>query len=315
MTKATNNIEIRILGQRRSGNHAIIAWLHDLYPDRSICFLNNIRHGDYDPFENHARIELTGIDESTDTETLRKIYKDVLIYSYEDSESLEVDSIDFVSSVFNESFERKRESYLGKSEHRFDVNIIRDPFNCLASRLVQLRKKRRKGGLDNINLIKDNWKVVANKVLHMKKNENSYEIVINYNKWICDKSYQKKLSKRLMGHYSIASINDISLYGGGSSFERKHMSLLTFRDLVAKWHKMLSFKRWIRFNEYLIRFLMSKKKPDEFLTRWQKLSNDEEYRALFVDREIIELSESIFGEIPGTREFVKEVCGDVLPLP
>lgn len=244
MSNATNNIEIRVIGQMRSGNHAIIAWLQNLYPNKSICFLNNIRHGDYDPFENYAQIELTGIDELTDTDTLKNSNKDVLIYSYEDSKSLEIENVDFISSISNESFERNREQYFGKSNHRFDVIIIRDPFNCLSSRLVLLRKRGPMGGLDNLTLIKENWKILAKKALQIREKSNADEIVINYNKWISDNTYQAEIAKKLMGIYAVSSLDNISKYGPGSSFSNTNVPRLTMDDLIEKWHKIFSLKRW-----------------------------------------------------------------------
>lgn len=307
MTTATNNIEIRILGQMRSGNHAFVDWLYELYPDRLICFLNNVRHGDHDPFESYTQLHVRGIDDSLDATSIRHIDKDVLIYSYEDRMSLELDNVDFLSSVFNKDFERKREFYLGQSRLRFDIIIIRDPFNCLASRLVQLRNRGGLGGLENMKLIRDNWKVVATRVASIKNQASTHEIVVNYNKWIRDETYQEELSKSLMGEFSRKSVDDIPFFGGGSSFERTNISRrLTGKDLISKWRKFFSLKRWLRLHSYFNRVFVPNR-PDEFLRRWQLLANDPEYRELFVDREVLELSERIFGEIPGTREFVKDV--------
>jgi hypothetical protein len=310
MTKAKNNIEIRVLGQMRSGNHAIISWLHSLYPNKSICFLNNIRHGDYDPFENYAQKELTGMDEFKDTETLRNRDKDVLIYSYEDRKSLKTDNIDFVSSVFNKNFEMRREDYLGTSTRRLDIIIIRDPFNCLASRIVLLRRRGGLGGLENMHLIKENWKIVARRACDIEKVSGHDQIVINYNRWLFNNAYRKQLSELLMVQTSGKLPQGISHYGHGSSFTHKHIAQLSPRDLITKWHKLLSIKRWIRLKEYLERlFAPSKLNTGDLLIRWKLLSEDDEYRELFRDSELLALSEELFGEITGTREFVEEVCG------
>ncbi len=104
----------------------------------------------------------------------------------------------------------------------------------------------------------------------------------------------------------------ISNYGGGSSFDRTNIPRLTLRDVFVKWQLLLSFKRWRHFHEYFKRLFVSKKVPDEFLTRWHELYNDEEYRKLIASRELLELSEAIFGEIQGTREFVKVACSPKL---
>jgi hypothetical protein len=41
--------------------------------------------------------------------------------------------------------------------------------------------------------------------------------------------------------------------------------------------------------------------------RWKHLAEDNKFRALFFDDELLSLSEDLFGEIPGTREFVKSI--------
>ncbi len=50
---------------------------------------------------------LTGIDYTADIEALRKIEKGVLVYSYEDKASLEVEGVDFNSAVSSMSALRK----------------------------------------------------------------------------------------------------------------------------------------------------------------------------------------------------------------
>ena len=62
LSYGTNEIEIRVLGLQRSGNHALITWITAQYPKKSWCFLNNIKHGDYDPhrrkLQDSARISI-----------------------------------------------------------------------------------------------------------------------------------------------------------------------------------------------------------------------------------------------------------------
>ena len=68
----TNFLEIRVIGLMRSGNHAIIDWIQQQYAGHSICFLNNVKHGEIDPYTNYTNISLTGIVEEIDIEALRK---------------------------------------------------------------------------------------------------------------------------------------------------------------------------------------------------------------------------------------------------
>lgn len=306
MTKVMNSVEIRVLGQMRSGNHAIIAWLHSLYPKKSICFLNNVQHGDFDPFENYMQMELTGMDECSEAEILRNRARDVLIYSYEDRNCLAESNLDLVSSVYDERFEARREEYVGASARRFDIVIVRDPFNCLASRITLLRKRGALGGLANMSLIRDNWKAVARKAIDLEKTGRRDQITINYNRWVFDDVYREHLSKLLMAQSAGTVPTNPPEYGGGSSF----IEPLTFGDLFRKRRKLLSIKRWLRFNEYLRRLIPRLRiNKGDLLTRWTMLSGDDEYRELFRDPDVLSLSEQLFGEIPGTREFVRNVCG------
>ena len=307
MSEIRNRIEIRVLGLMRSGNHAIISWICGLYPDQKICFLNNVQHGDKDPYETCVQRELIGISDELDNEAIRNTKKDVLVYSYEDKKSLEESRIDLISSVFSDAFEKNRENYLGKSESRFDIIIIRDPFNCFASRFnLLLRERNGMGGCKNMQVIKDNWKATAKMVLQALRQEEPNRIVINYNKWIGERLYQEDVARRLMGKPSFKSLDDISTYGGGSSFEP---SRLTIRDLFLKWDRFASIKRWANFDDYYKRLVLSKKKrtPDDFLSRWKMVSGEKDFCELFTDREIYDLSVAIFGEIPGTYEFVKGI--------
>ena len=125
-------------------------------------------------------------------------------------------------------------------------------------------------------------------------------------------AYRGRISKRLLARMTVPKPDfSISHYGGGSSFS-DIICPLTFRDLAMKWKKLFSLRRWLLIHHYLTRIFLSKQKvkANDLLLRWQNLSNDQIYRRLFLDREIIELSEIMFGEIPGTREFVGEVCRD-----
>ena len=310
MKEIVNNIEIRVVGQMRNGNHAIIDWIRGLYPNRSVCFLNNIRHGNSDPFKAFAQIETYNIDKQSDIEALRNTKKDILIYSYEDNDTLEAAGIDIIRSVFDKAFEKNREYYLGKSKHHFDILIIRDPFNSFASRLTLLRKRGGDGagGLTNLQTIKENWKAIAKKVVQIEEKGDGGMMVINYNKWISDETYSKSLSRRLMGSYWKKSLDDIAPYGGGSSFDHSNIKKLRVRDLFLKWYKLLSMRRLLHAKSNFKRFFIRPKTPHEFLTRWRAMAYDKEFRGLFEDRDIFELSEAIFGEIPDTRGMLMPPC-------
>src|SRR4030095_14422894 len=141
----TNFLEVRAYGLMRSGNHAIIEWVQNQFTGEITCFLNNVKHGDHDPYNSYEQRVLTGIDNQIDIETLRMTKKRLLVYSYEDRYELEAGNRTFHESVFQSGFEKKRRFYLGASKHEFDILIVRDPFNFFASRLKLMQVRGPQG--------------------------------------------------------------------------------------------------------------------------------------------------------------------------
>lgn len=301
-----NFIEIRVYGLRRSGNHAIIKWIQEQYSGHITCFLNNVVHGS-DPYINFNQSVLTGIDEQIEIETLRKIKKRLLIYSYEDSNYHKMQNTDFLSSVFRPDFEENRISYLGISQHQFDVAIIRDPFNSFASRLTMFQENRSGGSVTDMPLISNNWKIMAKEVINLTKDPKEGKLVINYNRWVTDQNYRENLSKQLKGKFIDSSISKVANFGGGSSFQETNIEKLTIKTLITRWYKILDIRRFAKIGFYWKRLFAPKLNKSVFFERWKVVSDDEKFRILFLDNEIIELSEELFGEIPGTREFVKSL--------
>lgn len=133
-----NEREIRVIGLRRSGNHAIINWIGKQAKGNSI-FINHVKPGE-NPYRNqHENAISRGriADEKADWKYRPLGWwekerhgqfsgKYCLIYSYEDQE---------LERIAHRVFESKREIYLGKSACRLDVVVMRDPFNLFASRL------------------------------------------------------------------------------------------------------------------------------------------------------------------------------------
>jgi len=305
----TNTIEIRVYGLMRSGNHAIIEWIQNQFPDQPKCFLNNVKHGNFSPFNNYSQKVVSKIDSHIDDETLRKVSKHLLIYSYEDRNHLEIQNIDFLSSVFQPDFEKNRERFLGKSEYRFDVAIIRDPFNCFASRMVAISKRGGMGGVRDMELVVKSWKQLAKHVIANKESPKPENITINYNSWNSDINYRKYISQKLMGMFNDVTLNIIPSFGKGSSFGELNITKITAKDIFLNWRKIFKFKRLMNIHHYIRRFISPKTSLNRnvFFERWKLLSNNQHFRNIFLDSEILELSEIIFGEIPETRQFVDSI--------
>jgi len=299
---ATNFLELRVYGLMRSGNHPIIEWIQQQHYGSITCHLNNVAHGDCDPYKSFTQVVVTGMDASVDLDTLRKLKKRLLIYSYEDRDHLEIHNIDFLTSVFHQDFQKNRVRYLGTSEHQFDVLIIRDPFNCLASRIKLHKERGSQGGVNDIAVVLDNWKRLAKEAVAIRKAGRPDKIVITFNQWLRDIEYRRELSRKLLGCPDDSSMNRISTFGGGSSFSTKPK--LTLGDVVSKWYNIFDFRRYREWDQYAKRLIMRRHCNDEFLERWMYFLEDENYRKLLSDREIIDLSQELFGEIKGTREFL-----------
>ena len=179
MSDIINEVEIRVAGMRRSGNHAIINWLVSHYND-SVCFLNNCEIGN--PLVNYGKDSLDKFNgnslfdfEKEGQGDFRK--KDCLIYSYEDK---------LLEDIFTEHFNDNHNKWLGKSKYRYDVLILRDPFNMFASRLF--RWSRTKEFIFRSKKDSALWKSYAREYLGRTSLLSHNKIVINYNRWLITKN-------------------------------------------------------------------------------------------------------------------------------
>ena len=123
-----NNVEFRIVSLARSGHHGIINWIIGQCPGR-VCYLNGAKPG-MDPYLTYVSKDLKNISEQEFLEDREKktktSKKDYLIYSYEELP---------LQEIFSEDAKSYHDKHLGKSSKRFDILILRDPYNYFASRL------------------------------------------------------------------------------------------------------------------------------------------------------------------------------------
>jgi hypothetical protein len=192
------------------------------------------------------------------------------MYSYED---------DFLDNIFTDCFERNHDRWVGKSENRFDVLLLRDPYNLFASRM-----KRESDNNDNrYSLLAVDeretlirlWKQYAREFLGETNYLRFNKTVISFNRWVSDQEYRRELAGRFGFEFSDATMEEVVPVGGGSSFDgaRKHQSASEMK----------------------------------VLERWQHFRDVPAFRSLFEDPEIAQLSQAIFGEIPGVREWLDSI--------
>lgn len=247
ITEIVNQKEIRVVGLKRTGNHAIINWLRQQHSGE-VWHLNNIRPGT-NPYrwlyshypKEHLKQEALG----------NFVAKDCLIYSYEDYS---------IERVTDPKFERRHDVYLGKSSLRYDLLILRDPFNLMASRL----KKNYITVKDPNYTVTDLWLEYAKEFLGETNYLTNNKVCINYNRWFFDVEYRKNLASALGIEFSDKGIERVKSEGGGSSFDGK--------EFDGQATKM------------------------DVLNRYKLFEDDPAYQSLVNNEELIEYSRKIFGD-------------------
>lgn len=260
-----NQRELRVIGMSRSGNHAIIHWLLKQAPGRT-CFLNCVE-GKTNPFVSARPVHGDGLPYVVNYPEFNWTYerngkfspKDLLIYSYEDS---------FLGYVCHPLFEQHHDQWVGPSRRRYDVLILRDPFNLFASRLH--------AGFSQISLLTTAriWKQHAREFLGQRRYLNQPRILINYNRWATEPAYRQQLTAQIGLPFTDAGIHTVPQTAGGSSFDG------------------------LRYNGAAGRM--------KVLERWKAYQADPSYRRLF-EPAVVELSEQIFGSLPGAAALLDDI--------
>lgn len=169
-------------------------------------------------------------------------------------------------------------SVYGDYRNYRQVLILRDPFNLLASRYVW-RFAEGKAFRENPHYRKyviGRWKDNARVFLKWKAERDEQKIAVNYNRWTYSTGYREALARQLGMQHAHRGIREVKAFGGGSSFEgTKRLAENTF----------------------------TKESENRYTTRFRALLNNEDYRGIFKDSEIMTLSQQIFGTIPGTESF------------
>ncbi|MEB3230907.1 MAG: hypothetical protein VKJ64_07860 [Leptolyngbyaceae bacterium] len=297
-----NQLEVRICGLQRSGNHAIIEWIINQHQGTRICFLNNVRHGNHNPFDTSEQILVHNFEEFPKgkmeevTEALKTASKDLLIYSYEDDRRKIINNESFWNSVYSPEFEQERQSYLGDSAKFIDILIVRDPYNFFASRLKRIDGLT---GVKDIGFIINSLKEIMREAIQIEADPNGTNLVIKYNQWFSDKQYRKSLSEQLGGKFDDSSLDQVSSVGGGSSFDGTRFNSkkkLKLQDLWHKREKLLRPETYQRLRDYWDRLFLNGARDMKVMERWKNIE-DERMEKILTDPDIAELSKQLFGDL------------------
>jgi hypothetical protein len=190
---------------------------------------------------------------------------DCLLYSYEECRP---------RMVVSRAFERNHDTFIGRSEARVDVLILRDPFNLFASRLKRNVPDFKSGFF----ALPDLWILYAREYLGLTQVLNNNKVVINYNRWCADPAYRHQVALRLGLDFTDAGFEEVPPFGGGSSFDGL--------DYRAEASRM------------------------QVLNRFHSMVDREDFLNMFRDPLIVRLSDQIFGRFGETDSFVEERLKD-----
>ena len=185
-----NDVEIRVHGLQRSGNHAIMNWI--AAQTAGICIvLNDCKPGtnpfdsmqEYCEYSDGSLVSLLYTWNRVERELVCSRIprqRNVLIYSYEDRELLG---------------DRVSESWIGSSNSRFEVLIVRDPLNFFASRLQTWDKLT---GLKEKALVIELWKKYAREALGFTSVlDPTRTVLVKFGEWKDDAGYRRKVASEL----------------------------------------------------------------------------------------------------------------------
>ncbi len=190
--------EFRVVGMRRTGNHAILQWVISLMEGH--CFFCNDLPLDTPLLKAPIRTFEKGVGNTR-----------YLLHTYEDKTPSSI----FITMVDQEV------KLAGPSARQTDLLLIRDPFNLFASRYVwkDPQGEAFRTDQDYRDRIVGLWKEVAKDFLKSSSPPHRNRVNINYNQWFGDEDYRKDLAAQMGLTYKAGVLDKVPEHGGGSSFE------------------------------------------------------------------------------------------------
>jgi LPS sulfotransferase NodH len=259
-----NHREIRIAAIQRSGHHGVINWILSQC-DGPALFLNDVHPGT-NPFVTCSiatRVEPPGDPVSVPKGLLEPFAARACLVHNYEDHPLPL--------VFSDAAETRHDGWVGQSGERRDVIVLRDPFNTFASRMRASWMRNRIGDENGRAALIALWKQYAQEALGRSALLRHRPLVILFNRWITELGYRQACAHALGLPFSDRGLRRISAEYGGSSFDG------------------LAFDG----------------RSDEMALdqRWRHYADDPLFCEIFADRELLDMSEALFGEIRGTERF------------
>ena len=199
-------IMVFVFGMRRSGHHAVMQWLTDFYDD--VVHIDNPRLNSLWSSKTFVNGERT-----KDIEAVRGRYRQVTMLNFEDGD-FQIPISEYVDAI-------------GEHKEHRNILVVRDPFNCFASRL---RKHHPVAAWDR-------WKRHAREYLGVTEHLGPSAVKINYNYWFASSEYRIQTARQ----FGFA-------YGGKPLLEvvprKTRGSSFTGMDYEGRAHDMKVLSRW-----------------------------------------------------------------------
>jgi hypothetical protein len=227
---ALNALTIYTTGMRRSGLHAISDWLSTLFKGPQF-FLNDLNHA-ATVTQDTPCSELPSL--PTSKQSRISDSKRLLLVS---AEELSLACASRLALPCN---------LAGHDTRRVNILILRDPYNCIASRIrafhanlgngwTQVLVERRSGGIRGVVRL---WIELAQEFVALETDPLRNILLINYNRWFGDAQYRTLLASQIESDFPGAEKpNRVPKYGFGSSFDGM--------SLGRNPERMNLFERWV----------------------------------------------------------------------
>ncbi len=265
-----NDLEIWVYHLKRGGGHAVINWICCNF-DREVYHLNNAFSKPLKARLRGPRIFRRITDPARHGGPGRRLFNVELgpDVDYRDVATMRKQVL--VTNVENARLPRlareplwqgRAYRLIGRSRERRSVLVLRDAFNTFAS--VARGKRRMRARL--MSFYRAEWKSYAREFLGETAYLPADTVKISFNAWFLDPAYRFAVAETLGLDHSERGVGDVGSDGGGSSFSGREF------DRRAQDMKVLD--------------------------RWRLLADDPVYLAS-LDRETVELSNAIFGDVTG----------------
>ena len=245
----SDKVRYQVHGMHRTGNHIIINCLMKGRPG-NIILCNDLQIGQH-PVDSYMKLMQFGKGQPA------------IISNYED--------------MPRENWAMEEYPlWYGGTKAIFQVIILRDPYNLLASRYAwkfPQGKRFREEAAYRQQLV-DLWKDHARTYLDWEKRAAEgkvHYVAMNYNRWISDRTYRELQGQKLDLADPHAGLGEVPDFGGGSSFDGLKQKAVDNKG-------------------YTTRFLGLLDQPD--------------FTALFRDEELIDLADRIFGRLDRVDELL-----------